>query len=162
MQKDLVAAFVLLAVAGVYYALATGIPQSALADDVGAAGLPVAYAVTLALLGAALLAKTLIAWRLGRGGPAPARTGPGGTTRRWLRAAGALALGAGYVAVVPLIGYLVSIAALIALAAWYQGERPGLRLAAIAIGGGVLFYLFFGAVLGVDVPTGFWPSLWSA
>ena len=42
MKRDLICAAVLLTIAAVYFALANGIARSALADEVGPAGLPLA------------------------------------------------------------------------------------------------------------------------
>ena len=61
--KDLLTALILLLVAGGYYAGSRGINQSALADEVGAAGLPIAYASALAALALALIVKTFVTWR---------------------------------------------------------------------------------------------------
>ena len=59
MKRDLICAAVLLTIAAVYFALANGIARSALADEVGPAGLPLVYATILGALGALLAFKTL-------------------------------------------------------------------------------------------------------
>ena len=73
-----------------------------------------------------------------------------------------LAIGVAYLAVVAVAGYLLTLVAIIALVALYQGERMGWRLAGIAAGGGVLFFVFFDRLLGVDMPAGLWPMLLGA
>ena len=70
-----------------------------------------------------------------------------------------LAIGIGYVIVVDFVGYTLSLVAVIALVAIYQGERMDRRLATIALGGGALFFVFFDLLLGIDMPAGFWPRL---
>ena len=157
---DLIAAAVLLIVAAGYFVASGEINRSALADEVGAAGVPVVYAATLAGLAVALAIKALIAAKFGGG---TSRDGDSaGVRRRLLRAAGMLAIGIAYLAVVAVAGYLLTLVAVIALVALYQGERMGWRLAGIAVGGGVLFFVFFDRLLGVDMPTGLWPMLLGA
>lgn len=181
--KDLLTALILLLAAGGYYAGSRGIARSALADEVGAAGLPVVYASALAALALALVIKSFLSWWLvGRNGVrARSRAGFRGEGRpeirtegqnsandgdefrgegaRLLRAAGMLAIGVGYVAVVNFTGYALALVAVIALVAVYQGERMDWRLAGIAVGGGALFFVFFDHVLGIDMPVGVWPAL---
>ena len=70
-----------------------------------------------------------------------------------------LAIGAGYLAIVSTAGYPLSLLAVIVLVALYQGERMGLRLAGIAIGGAALFFVFFDLLLGIDMPAGIWRGL---
>ena len=71
-----------------------------------------------------------------------------------------LAIGIAYVVAVNFVGYLMALTAVIALVALYQGERMGWRLGGIAIGGGVAFWILFDRVLGIDMPSGFWPALY--
>ena len=156
---DLLGALFLLLVAGGYYAASLGINESALADEVGAAGLPIVYATALAALAIALAVKALLSVRIARrtaAGPAADLRGEG---KKLLRASGMLAVGIGYVAIVDIVGYALSLVAVIALVAAYQGERMDWRLAGIAAGGGALFFAFFDLVLGIDMPAGVWPRL---
>ena len=157
---DLIAAAVLLIVAAGYFVASGEINRSALADEVGAAGVPVVYAATLAGLAVALAIKALIAARFGAG-----TSGDGNfarVRRRLVRAAGMLAIGVAYLAVVAVAGYLLTLVAVVAVVALYQGERLGWRLAGIAAGGGVLFFVFFDRLLGVDMPAGLWLTLLGA
>src|SRR4051812_28738064 len=59
MNRDLVFGIATLAMALVYYALTSTIPQSQLADPVGPQGLPKTYAVILATLSVLLIARSL-------------------------------------------------------------------------------------------------------
>ena len=151
---------ILLLIGAGYYYLASDINPSALDDEIGAAGLPKVYATLLAALALALAAKALIVWRFMRTDGKHPINDLEGEGRKLLRAAGMLGIGIAYVAVVTFSGYLISLAAVIALVALYQGERAGWRLARIAAGGGVAFWIFFDRVLGIDMPPGFWPALW--
>ena len=156
MPKDLAGAVLLLLVAAGYYALAGGINPSALDDGVGAAGIPVIYAALVAALGLALAARTGTARWFGRAAPRLAVV----ESRRLLGTAVMLGIGVAYVAVVAFLGYPLAIAGVLAGAALYQGERPGWRLALIALAGSAAFWLFFDGFLRLDVPPGFWPALW--
>ena len=160
MLKDLIGALVLLLIALAYYLLASDINPSALADEVGAAGLPVVYAALLASIALALAARALIASRFLPRGSRTARDDFSADRQKLLRAGGMLAVGIVYIATVTFIGYLVALAAVIALIAMYQGERAGRRLAAISIGGGITFWMLFDRLLGIEMPSGFWPALW--
>ena len=156
MPKDLAGAVLLLLVAAGYYALAGGINRSALDDGVGAAGIPLIYAAMVAAMGLALAAKAAGARWFGRAAPRLA----GAEGRRLLGAAVMLGIGVAYVAVVGFLGYPLAVAGVLAGAALYQGERPGWRLARIAVAGGAAFWLFFDGLLRLDMPSGFWPALW--
>lgn len=158
-MRDLLGALILLLVAGGYHAASLGINRSALSDEVGAAGLPVVYAGALTALALALAIKALVSRRLAGRSGADAGDDLRGEGRKLLRAAGMLAIGVGYIAIVDIAGYLLSVMAVIALVAVYQGERMGRRLAGLAIGGGAMFFVFFILVLGIDMPTGIWPAL---
>lgn len=158
-NKDLICALLLLLAAGGYYTASLGISRSALADEVGATGLPTVYAIALAGLAIALFLKSLLAWRLAGGARRGSDTDLRGEGVKLLRAAGMLAIGIGYVAVVNFTGYALTLVAVIVLVAVYQGERMDWRLAGIAVGGGALFFGFFYLVLGIDMPAGFWPAL---
>ena len=70
-----------------------------------------------------------------------------------------IVIGAVYLVVVSWLGYLVSLAALIAATTYYQGGGMSGRVVVVAVSGGVLFWLLFVAILGIQHPPGFWPSL---
>ena len=69
---------------------------------------------------------------------------------------------------VPWVGYLVSIALLIAATAWYQGgtvtgERdtahPARRILLVAASGAVVLWLLFVVLLGIPQPSGVWSEI---
>ena len=157
--KDLICALLLLLAAGGYHAASLGINRSALADEVGAAGLPTVYSVALAVLAVALAAKALLSGRIDSRAVQGVDGDSGKVGRKLVRAAGMLAIGVGYLLVVDFAGYALSLVAVIFLVAIYQGERMGRGLAGIAIGGGALFFVFFVLVLGIDMPAGIWSGL---
>ena len=130
MRKDLLSGLGLLVIATGFCWAATGIQVSTLSDDFGPQGFPIALAVCLGvvsigLIGRALLARSAAASPLGPS----AEEGKDEPDEATLpRALGLLAIGAGYVAIVRVIGYVPAIALLIAAVALYEGLRPSLRL----------------------------------
>jgi hypothetical protein len=153
LPRGLVLGTAMLAVAAAYYWLTTQVPQSALDDAVGPVGLPRLYAIVLAALSLVLIARSLF-----------------GTVRRqslrsddgrqgsW-RFAGLLLIGVVYVAIVPWLGYMVSIALLIASTAWYQGGAITGRVVIVAVSGALLLWLLFVAFLRIPQPPGAWTSI---
>ena len=155
MARDLTCAAVLLFVAGSYYALASNIGRSALADEVGPAGLPVVYALVLATIALVLAGQAVLRTLLLRAVDDSAAAGQPTLVLR--RAGGVFAIGIGYVLGVPLVGYFLALVLVIAAMALYQGERASARLATIAVAGAALFWLLFVRLLGIPMP-----ALWGA
>lgn len=152
MKRDLICAAVLLAIAAGYFALASGIGRSALADEVGPAGLPLAYAVLLAGLAIGLALKTLLNYGLAlRAAAAAPAEGPS-PGFVLARAAGTLAIGAAYVIVVSLLGYWLSLILLLLAMARYQGEIFSRRLLLVSVAGATVFWLLFAWLLGIPMP----------
>jgi len=154
LTRDLTCSAVLLIISASYYSLASGIGRSALADEVGPAGLPVFYAALLATLALALAAKALVRpFLLRAADDAAAKAGPSlGFILR--RAAGVFAIGVGYLLIVPLAGYFVTLIVVIAAMALFYGERASARLAAIAFAGAAVFWVLFVWLLGIPMPGG--------
>jgi putative tricarboxylic transport membrane protein len=163
MLKDLVTAAILLLVAIGYYSAALDINQSALADELGAAGLPILYAILLGALALVLVAKALVGWRFRRVAgthAVHAFNDLQGEGRRFLHAAGMLSIGLLYLLLVRFAGYVITLMTVIALVALYQGERASWRLGATTLFGAVAFWILFDLILGIETPAGFWPRLW--
>jgi hypothetical protein len=146
-NRDLVFGAACLAVAAGYYLMASAIPESALSDSVGAQGLPKTYAVVLGALSLVLIARSA---RQQSSVKAPASLA---------RVAGMLLIGILYLAVVPWLGYILSLAGLIAATTDYQGGGLSPRVALVSLSGAVFFWVLFVAVLGIPHPPGIWPSL---
>jgi hypothetical protein len=161
----------MLAIAAAYYLLGTSIPQSALDDAVGPWGLPRAYAIVLAALAILRIARGA-RFRPGNGGqaesrPATTKPKPASSARSW-RFVGLAMIGIAYLAVVPWLGYLVSIGLLIAGTAWYQGgsiagepdqARSTRGILLVAASGAVVLWLLFVALLGIPQPSGVWSEI---
>jgi hypothetical protein len=157
-RRDLVCAALGLALAVAYYTAADALPQSLLADGVGADGVPKLLAIALALLSVLLVARSLFAGAQ-RGGDdrTPTLALPlegGGKREGHLRALGIAALGAAFVALAPFLGYPVALALLLAAATLYYGAAPRPQVALYAAGGAAVLWLVFARVLGVAMPAG--------
>ncbi|WP_312793730.1 tripartite tricarboxylate transporter TctB family protein [Tianweitania sp.] len=155
MNKELVSGLLLLALAAGYFWTAEAIPNSMLDDAFGPRGLPVVLAGLLAFLALILTARAVFNLRTPAADLAANDEEDDGRTEAPIgRAVGLLAIGAGYILILPFLGYAISIAVLIAAIALYEGARLGWRLFAAAAFGGVLFWLLFNKLLGVAQPAG--------
>jgi putative tricarboxylic transport membrane protein len=155
MNRDFAAGLLGVTLAIVYYAMATGIQNSQLADEVGPAGLPKIYAVFLGGFSALLMVRALL-----RPAAVGGKTRPVGEELFALRRAlGILAIGVAYVVLVPWLGYPLAIALVIAVASLYGGGQISLRLAAIAALGALGLWFVFVFLLHIGQPAGIWPDL---
>ncbi|MGF1593722.1 MAG: tripartite tricarboxylate transporter TctB family protein [Kiloniellaceae bacterium] len=166
MTKDAWIGAVFLAFAVVYWIAADGIRISPLDGPVGAAGLPKSLAYTLGGLAILLIVRSFLLKRFAAtpaAKPAAEADDEGGETKspmhRHLRALGMLALGVGYLLIVPYLGYTLSITGLALAVSLYIGARFGAKTLAVAGIGGVFFYLLFVQFLKIPLPPGVWPSL---
>jgi putative tricarboxylic transport membrane protein len=139
---DLWAGLALMALAGGYYMAALGIHQSLLSDVVGAAGIPKLLAALLGLCGVLMVVRSQLgqAMRI--------------TPRVPARSIGLLALFAAHILLLPIVGYPVALAALVASVALLAGERATPRLAIISIAAGAGFWWVFAGLLGISMPAG--------
>lgn len=170
MVRDLIGGVAAIAVGSLYLFMALQLRASALSDSVGPAGVPKALAYAMIGLGLVLCVQALVAGRASR------RALPGNETaedadgdldaearraglRGIYRAAGMLLLGILYLMVVRYLGYILSIAGLIAAAALYQGALLSWRVFAIALAGALVYWLVFVWLLGIPLPAGMLPSL---
>ena len=147
-RKDLLAAVILLLIAGAYYWATMQIPSSALDDGVGPRGFPLVLTVALIAVAAAMALRALT--------PAPAGARTHGEAEepeaRWPRALGVLALGALYVPLSSALGYPLALFLLLVAVPLYERIRFSWRVPAVAAGGTVFFYVLFEIVLGVRQP----------
>jgi hypothetical protein len=153
MNRDLVFGVATLAIAVVYYALTSMIPPSDLADPIGPQGLPRVYAFVLAALSILLIVRSLRTRRTRE----PRTTAP--RSHPSARVAGMLLIGVAYILVVPYLGYLVSVAMLIAVTTYLQGGAMNGRTLLVALSGAALFWAIFIWLLRIQYPAGLWPSL---
>jgi hypothetical protein len=125
-----------LTLAAAYWLAADALPRSALADSVGADGVPKLLAFLLAGL------SLLIAARPDNTEEPQAKP---------LKALGVAGLGFVYVAMLPLTGYLVGAGLLAAASALYYGAR-GRVVLLFSICTALLLWLVFAKALGVALP----------
>ncbi|MGI9510399.1 MAG: tripartite tricarboxylate transporter TctB family protein [Geminicoccaceae bacterium] len=153
--RDVWIGLVMMLVAVVYWLEADKIRISPLDGPVGASGLPKALAYALGVLAVILIAKSIIG-RLAersRAVPADAEDNPL-AFRPHLRAIGLLAIGVGYLLLVPWFGYTITIAGLLLAVSLYIGAAFTPRTLLIAVIGGVFYYLLFVQFLGIPLPAG--------
>jgi hypothetical protein len=149
-RKDLVAAAILLSIAGAYFAATLEIPASTLDDGVGPRGFPLVLALGLVVVAAAIAFRALTI--------PPVRTQALDDDREreapWPRALGMLAFGALYIPLASLLGYAPALFLLLIAVPLYEGMRFSWRVPAVAAGGAAVFYVLFVLVLGVRQPEG--------
>jgi putative tricarboxylic transport membrane protein len=163
-NRDLLFGIATLVVAAVYYGLAVTIPQSDLADPVGPQGLPRVYALLLAALSLILIARSLRSRKPAsrnaeRQNPEPPGSRIPDSGSRALRVIGMLLIGIAYIVVLPWLGYLLSVAALITATIYFQGGSINGRSILVALSGAVCFWLLFIWLLRIQYPAGLWPSV---
>jgi hypothetical protein len=149
-RKDLLAAAILLLIAGAYYWATTQIPSSTLDDGVGARGFPLVLTAALVAIAIAIAVRALATVPAG----AHAHAGAQEPEARWPRALGLLTLGALYVPVSGVLGYPLALFLLLVAVPLHEGMRFSWRVPAVAAGGAAFFYVLFEIVLGVRQPEG--------
>ena len=159
MTRDAAIAVGLIGIAGLYWLGADQIRVSRLEGIVGAQAVPKALAVCLAILSALLIAQDL--WR-GRRAAGAVRVAADEVSGPYahLRALGMLLIGVGYLSLVGTIGYVPAVALLVVASALYLGQGLSARLAAVALGLALLYYVIFVRLLGIPLPPGIWPGVW--
>ena len=149
-RRDLLAAVILLLIAGAYYSATMQIPSSALDDGVGPRGFPLVLTVALVGVAGALAVRALTAAPTGARERGEAEL----PEARWPRALGLLVIGALYVPVSGVVGYPLALFMLLVAVPLYERMRFSWRVPAVAAGGAAFFYVLFEVVLGVRQPAG--------
>ena len=174
LPRDVWIGVLFLILTALYWRSASTIPISPLDGVVNAAAMPHALAVAMAAFCCILILRALaVEWLFVRAARVAAQSGSGavasrpdtgekdGTLRDHLRAAGMLAIGIVYLLILPYLGYILSMTALVLSASVFIGARAGLYTLAVAVGTAVVFYLLFVLLLDIPMPAGVWPSLFS-
>jgi hypothetical protein len=156
-NRDLVFGSATLVLAALYYALTITIPRSDLADPVGPQGLPKTYAVVLAVLSIVLIARSIK--RPANPEPTNPESPIPNPQSPIPRVIGMLLIGVAYIVVLPWLGYLLSVAALIAATTYFQGGSINGRSILVAIAGALCFWVLFIWLLRIQYPAGLWPSV---
>jgi putative tricarboxylic transport membrane protein len=169
LSKDFWVGLVMLTGSAIYWMGAGSIPISPLDGEVNAAAMPRFLATLLAILSVLLMARALLL------PPPPASadeserseevteeqkadsdsssTGQSAMYQH-MRAGGLIVIGALYLVALPYLGYLISVALLVAAVSAYMGEKPTLKMALIAIALAIGYQLFFVQLLHIQLPAG--------
>ena len=159
MDKDLALGGGTLALSAGYYWMATTVRASSLADAIGPQGLPKTYAILLAMLSLVLIGRSLARRRDPRRQDNSTGAAHGDQGRVLWRVAGMLGMGIVYILVVPWLGYLPSIAALLLATTYYQGGAINRQVALVAVFGAIFFWVLFVVIMRIPQPPGWWPAL---
>lgn len=156
LDRDQIAGVFLIILGIAYYRTAAALPRSLVSDRVGAAGFPKLLALTLIILSGVLILQSVLR-KLSH--PDQEARENEKSLAEFGYAAGMLGLGVGYLIIVSHLGYLLSIALLLAAALRYQREPLSVKVFVTAILGGVLFWGFFVFALKTPMPSGIWAAI---
>jgi putative tricarboxylic transport membrane protein len=162
MDRDLLCGVIAFAIALAYLAAAAAIPDSAIGDSVGAAGVPHMLGYGLAVVSALYVGQRLLVMRTASSagtGEEESRGVFDNPLSAFAWAGGAVVICAVFIFLFETIGYLLSVGLLVFAMSVYQGVKPGLRLAVISAGGAVALWLIFVLLLQVHMPAGIWADL---
>lgn len=141
-----------------YLYVASGIQDSLLSDSVGAAGVPNALGWVMAALGALLCVRSVSFAKTEAAAGAvvmPAKAEPAHTGMHpHLQALCLLAILVGYVVLAPYLGYMVTIALLVAAVARFGGAPLNRNMLLISAASGVGLWVVFAWLLGISMTTG--------
>ncbi len=154
MNRDFLTGLIGLALAIGYYVVASNIAVGQLADEVGPDGLPRIYAWMLGGLSLILSVRALL-----QRAAAATTAGDVSEVHAAWRALGILVIAGAYVAAVPVLGYPLTLAVVIGVAALYQGGRLSWPLALISVFGAAALWFVFVYLLHIAQPEGIWPDL---
>ena len=144
-----------------YLLYARGIEDSLLADSVGANGVPMGVGGLLLLACVALFFKSGVKNKTEAVEPKEAKE-EAGSDHPHRMALGLLALLAVYVALLPFLGYVVSIGLLVGSVAWLAGARKRVSVLMCMLTAGPVLWLLFDWALEIHLPVGLWPVLFNA
>ena len=151
--RDLIFGLIVAAIAVAYHWQASHLPYSGLTDAVGAGGLPKILGGVLGGLGLLLALRSGLALLAARKAAAPLPPDAEGTflERRGLAL---LAIGAGYVLIAPVIGYLPTIFLLLVAAAILAGATVSLRTVLTGAMMSLVLAVVFIWLIGTEQPEG--------
>ena len=147
-----------IAVSSMYVYQASLIEDSLLADAVGVAGVPTAIGYLMLAASMCLFLKSWLKTKQ-KAEVSEEETEPGGSEHPHWKALGLLALLAAFVAIVPVLGFVVSIGLFVEAVAYYAGARDAKTLMWCALLTGPMLWLSFDYALEIHLPTGMW-SQW--
>lgn len=161
MLKNFICGILTMIAAGIYITAANQLPVSRLCDGVGASGFSLLIGWTLLGLSVLLIAQTLISTRVAAQPATDLQPDEAGLDDVWAhpkrtltRAVDLIAIAAGFVIALSLLGNHISIALLIAATAAYISKSASRQILVVALGGAVFLYVLFVRVLGIAMPAG--------
>lgn len=137
----------------VYLYFAYRIRPSALADTMGAGGVPRVYGWLMVMLSVILIIQSITA-SIRNPEKSTWASEWQGQGMKTIKAAGLVCFGIAYLLMVDTLGYLISIALLLIGVALYRGAPMGVRLILTGVGGAAVLWIIFVVVLGVRMPPG--------
>jgi putative tricarboxylic transport membrane protein len=144
-----------IALAAAYLYVASGIQESMLSDSVGAGGIPRVLGWAMAVLGLVLCLRSVSFKADARNAGAPPAgsdvAAAGSPWRPHLQALSLLAILVAYIVLSPYLGYLLSMAALLAAVAAYGGAAIDRNMLLISAAGGIALWLVFAKILGISM-----------
>ena len=150
-QRDRLLAVVVAAFAASYVTVARGIEDSLLSDAVGAGGVPQGVGIAMGLAAVALFAKSFVG----------SSDGGQNEAEPWLpillHTGGLVLILLAYGALLPWLGYPLTICLLVGASGWLAGARPNLNLLLCAAVSGPALWAMFDQALQVRMPVG---TLW--
>ncbi len=165
-RSNLIAALAGIVLSLAYVWQARSIEDSLLADEVGAGGVPTGVGLVLLAASLGLFIKSLLSWfKAAPGGPEPVQEQAKTEDQAWYphrKALGLLAILGCYVALLPWLGYVVSIGLMAVAVVRFDGVRINRTLLVFALVIGPVLWFLFSYLLQVRMPAGLWSSLLGA
>jgi hypothetical protein len=75
------------------------------------------------------------------------------------RAGGTLAIGVGFLLIIPYVGYLIAVTLLLLATLLYFHERLSWKIVLVSVSGSLILWLMFRVIFEIPVPPGVWPDL---
>jgi hypothetical protein len=162
MFKNAGAGALLLALSIGYYMSADAMPSSILDTTVTSSAFPKLLAILGAILSLVLIAENIFKVAIaGRSASVASEEPQESFWNQHKRALGLLAIVALFILAVEVVGYPLSIGLLILAVSVYQGYPLSLTSVAVAVGGGLFFWLFFMVLLGIHMPLGIFGKIFA-
>ena len=158
-QKDRLTGLLGMAVSTVYVYQASLIEDSLLADAVGVAGVPTGIGYLMCIASALLFVKSWLQSKTSAALVTAEEVEPGGSAHPHWKAMGLLALLLGFLMLVTVFGFILSIGVMVAAVAYFGGARQLKTLLWCALITGPVLWLTFDYALEIHLPTGMW-SQW--
>ncbi|MDG2088349.1 MAG: tripartite tricarboxylate transporter TctB family protein [Arenicellaceae bacterium] len=150
-SRDLVGGLVTIVLGSLYLVFSFRQRVSALADSIGPAGMPKVLGFLMVALGIVLCIQAIYQYRKSALSSPTEWDGIGGQI---LRAFGLVCIAILYIYLIAILGYVPSIALLLAAVAIYLGATISWRLAVIALCGSLALWAIFVLLLDVPMPAG--------